>query len=54
MEKLRLPVDRLRVETFEPAGGAIAAVTANAFEGMRTQNVCNPDRTTVFTLPCCP
>lgn len=54
MEKLKLPIERLRVETFEPAAGADGVGTVNALEDERTQTGCNPDFTTVNTSPCCP
>lgn len=55
MEKLKLPIDRLRVETFEPAAGTEAAGTVNAMADAGASGAaCNPDFTTVQTKPCCP
>jgi len=60
MEKLKLPVESLRVETFDGGGVTEAAGTVDAREASgpdggcctHLQTGCNPDITTVFTGSC--
>lgn len=53
MEKLKLPVESLRVETFDAGDVADDRGTVNAREVCtRLQTGCNPDVTTVFTGSC--
>jgi hypothetical protein len=60
MEKLKLPVDKLRVETFDPGNSGDAAGTVNALEMSgpgggcctRINTGCNPDITQALTGAC--
>jgi hypothetical protein len=61
MEKLKLPVADLRVESFElgealRAKGTVEARASGPGGGCctRIDTGCNPDRTQVLTIPCCP
>ncbi|HEX8244360.1 MAG TPA: hypothetical protein VF541_12710 [Longimicrobium sp.] len=62
MEKLKLPVEKLQVETFDlgDAPDAQGTVNARAASGpgggccTRINTGCNPDVTNVLTDPCCP
>ncbi|HEV7587736.1 MAG TPA: hypothetical protein VGO40_06365 [Longimicrobium sp.] len=62
MEKLKLPVDSLVVETFDAGDAGETAGTVEALEASgpgggcctRINTGCNPDVTTVNTSPCCP
>ena len=59
MEKLRLPIEELRVETFDPGGDAQGRGTVNAHASgpgggccTRIDTGCNPDITLVMTGAC--
>jgi hypothetical protein len=61
VDKLKLPVDGLRVETFDPGGTPEARGTVNAMITAaggacctRLQTGCNPDITSIYTGRCCP